>query len=197
MKKGISTAIKLIDIPFSFFEQGEMRNKEKHYVEEKGAEFVKKRMMCFLAIMLISLSACGKEKEKQEKVVPTSQEAAVVTFQGKEVKEIQLTSTKTKGTKVLKKADDIKQLVSAMEQVGLEENGDEPKTLSLDKEAKSAIHYNMSIDYSDGSIGKYFVWIEDDGEVVIGHKDTPEKERVEFYDLKEASKKVAETFKIE
>lgn len=175
-----------------------MRDKEKHYVEEKGAEFVKKRMVCFLAIMLISLSACGKEKEKQEKVVPTtSQEAAVVTFQGKEIKEIQLTSTKTKGTKVLKKAKDMKQLVSALEQVGLAGNGDEPKTLSLDEAAKSAIHYNMSIDYGDGSIGKYFVWVDDDGEIVIGHKDTPEKERVEFYDLKEASKKVAETFKIE
>ncbi|WP_242219770.1 hypothetical protein [Bacillus cereus group sp. BfR-BA-01380] len=166
-------------------------------MEEKGAEFVKKRMICFIAIMLISLSACGKEKEKQEKVVPTSQEAEVVTFQGKEIKEIQLTSTKTKGTKVLKKANDMKQLVSAMEQAGLAENGDEPKTLSLDEAAKLAIHYNMSIDYGDGSIGKYFVWVEDDGEIVIGHKDTPEKERVEFYDLKEGSKKVAEMFKTE
>ncbi|MGG0236965.1 hypothetical protein [Bacillus rhizoplanae] len=158
---------------------------------------MKKRIVCFLAIMLISLSACGKEKEKQEKVVPTSQEAEVVTFQGKEIKEIQLTSTKTKGTKVLKKENDIKQLVSAMEQVGLAENGDEPKTLLLDEEAKSAIRYNMTMDYNDGSVENYFVWVEDDGEVVIGHKDTPEKERVEFYDLKEVSKKVAETFKTE
>ncbi|HDX9576828.1 TPA: hypothetical protein ROX88_000295 [Bacillus pseudomycoides] len=159
---------------------------------------MKKRMICFLAIMLIGLSACGKEKEKQEKVVSTSsQEETVVTFQGKEIKGIQLTSTKTKGTKVLKNVNDMKQLVSAMEQVGLAENGDEPKILALDEEAKSAIHYNMSIDYSDGSIGKYFVWIEDDGDIVIGHKDTPEKERVEFYDLKEVSKKVAETFKAE
>lgn len=172
-----------------------MRCKEKNYVEVKGAEFMKKRMVCFLAIMLMSLSACGNEK--QEKVVPTSQEAEVVTFQGKEIKEIQLTSTKSKGTKVLKKAEDMKQLVSAMEQVGLAENGDEPKTLSLDEEAKSAIYYNMSIDYSDGSTGKYFVWVEDDGDIVIGHKDTPEKERLEFYDLKEVSKKVAETFKTE
>ena len=147
--------------------------------------------------MLISLSACGNEKEKQEKekVVPTSQEAKVVTFQGKEIKEIQLTSTKTKGTKVLKKENDIKQLVSAMEQVGLAENGDEPKTLSLDEEAKSSISYNMSIDYGDGLIENYFVWIEDDGEIVIGHKDTPEKERVEFYDLKEASKQITNLFK--
>ncbi|MEI4829538.1 hypothetical protein WAX78_08735 [Bacillus sp. FJAT-53711] len=156
---------------------------------------MKKRIVCFLAIMLISLSACGNEKEKQEKVVPTSQEAKVVTFQGKEIKEIQLTSTKTKGTKVLKKENDIKQLVSAMEQVGLAENGDEPKTLSLDEEAKSSISYNMSIDYGDGLIENYFVWIEDDGEIVIGHKDTPEKERVEFYDLKEASKQITNLFK--
>ncbi|MGG2018221.1 hypothetical protein [Bacillus sp. S10(2024)] len=156
---------------------------------------MKKRMMCFLAIMLIGLSACGNEK--QEQVVPTSQEAEVVTFQGKEIKEIQLTSTKTKGTKVLKKAKDIKQLVSAMEQVGLEGNGDEPKTLSLDEEAKSTVHYNMSIYYDNGSTENYFVWIEDDGDVVIGHKDKPEKNRIEFYDLKEVSKKVTETFKTE
>ncbi|MGG2064127.1 hypothetical protein [Bacillus sp. S14(2024)] len=156
---------------------------------------MKKRIVCFLAIMLISLSACGNEKEKQEKVVPTSQEAKVVTFQGKEIKEIQLTSTKTKGTKVLQKENDIKQLVSAMEQVGLAENGDEPKTLSLDEETKSSISYNMSIDYGDGLIENYFVWIEDDGEIVIGHKDTPEKEHVEFYDLKEASKQITNLFK--
>ena len=174
-----------------------MHDKKKHYVEGKGAEWMKKRLVCFLAITLISLSACGKEKVKQDKVVPTSQEAEIVTFQGKEVKEIQLTSTKTKGTKVLKKANDMKQLVSAMEQVGLAENGDEPKTLSLDEVAKSAIHYNMSIDYGDGSIGKYFVWIEDDGEIIIGHKDTPEINHIEFYDLQETSKKVAETFKAE
>jgi hypothetical protein len=156
---------------------------------------VKKRMVCFLAIMLISLSACGNEKEKQEKVVPTSQEAKVVTFQGKEIKEIQLTSTKTKGTKVLKKENDIKQLVSAMEQVGLAENGDEPKTLFLDEEAKSAIRYNMSMDYGDGSVENYFVWVEDDGKVVIGHKDEPEKSHIEFYDMKEASKQITSLFK--
>ncbi|MFD0768267.1 hypothetical protein ACFQZ1_04935 [Bacillus sp. CGMCC 1.60114] len=156
---------------------------------------MKKRIVCFLAIMLISLSACGNKKEKQEKVVPTSQEAEVVTFQGKEIKEIQLTSTKTKGTKVLKKENDIKQLVSAMEQVGLAENGDEPRTLFLDEEAKSAIRYNMSMDYGDGSVGNYFVWVEDDGEVVIGHKDEPEKSHIEFYDMKEASKQIMNLFK--
>ncbi|MFC3885992.1 hypothetical protein ACFOU2_21940 [Bacillus songklensis] len=100
-------------------------------------------------------------------------------FEQKEVKNIEVTSVKTKITRAFTKENDMKMFTASMEHA-------KKMKLLLDEESADNIDCKMKISYQDGSNHNYFIWIMDEGkDVVIGYQKKPDDVHLEGYELTE------------
>ncbi|WOA60572.1 hypothetical protein [Bacillus mycoides] len=166
---------------------------------------MKKSIILLASVLLLNLSACSTEmkdnktsvsQQPKTKVTSTQQEEnpTPTVFQGKEVKEIELISMKTKSDRAVIKLD-FARILKAMEQTGIHKDKERIIPLLLGDEAKKNIDYQMTLNYQDDFTETYLIWL-DNPTVVIARKDNPEQKQLEHYIIKgEDAKQISDLFK--
>ncbi|MGG0516439.1 DUF1374 domain-containing protein [Bacillus pseudomycoides] len=104
-------------------------------------------------------------------------------FQGKEIKKIELISTKVKNKKAVINLE-FDQIIKAMEHTGIYKDRERVISLFLEDEAKNAIDYKMIINYQDNSKEIYLIWLEKNPTVIIARQDNEEQKHLEHYIIK-------------
>ncbi|HDR7642346.1 hypothetical protein ACW4EZ_31550 (plasmid) [Bacillus toyonensis] len=166
---------------------------------------MKKNIVLLATVLLLNLSACSTEmkdnktsvsQQPKTKVTSTQQEedSTPIVFQGKEVKEMELISMKTRSDRTGITLD-FDRILKAMERTGINKDKERIIPFLLDDEAKKNIDYQMTLNYQDDSTETYLIWL-DNPKVVIARKDNPEQKQLEHYIIKgEDAKQISDLFK--
>ncbi|PGU40872.1 hypothetical protein [Bacillus cereus] len=144
--------------------------------------------------LFLYLSACSTETNtgststtEQPKVKTTSiqqeENRKPIFFQGKEIKNIELISTKVKNKKAVINLQ-FDQIIKSMEHTGIDKDRERVIPLLLDDEAKANIDYQMNVNYQDGSNETYLIWLEDK-KVIIARQDNEKQKNLEHYIIRD------------
>ncbi|MEI5946863.1 hypothetical protein WBS58_16080 [Bacillus albus] len=149
----------------------------------------------FLTLSLfLYLSACSTETNtgststtEQPKVKTASiqqeENRKQIFFQGKEIKKIELISTKVKNKKTAINLE-FDQIIKSMEHAGIDKDRERVIPLLLNDEAKANIDYQMNVNYQDSSSETYLIWLENK-KVVIARQDNEEQKNLEHYIIRD------------
>lgn len=130
-------------------------------------------------ILSMSLMGCGSAEKKKDLTEPktgnaVSEKVDGIMFKNKEIQVIELNRLSKNDTFETTNKDTIKSVVLAIE-------NSLPTKILLDQEAKEAMDSHITFDFKDGTKKTYFVWIEDDSEIMLS--EDKEAAHVQGYEI--------------